>query len=266
MTHATKPSRILATVILFCALTGGVSAQDRAADPPHHFWRQSVEQVIVMDADPAPLQAFVGEDFKVSVKDGKAWLLIVLQDSPTNYFDGEEIGPSQDVHIWVRIEGPREGTTTPVIGAPTTFPTMSWFKLFGGTSHPEIPTKFAASGLSYESIENLSLVHSGSDLRGEVVVDQVRSFSWSAEAKAPPAELELIGVNHDFFTRNQAGDPVFSQVQVLVKVLAWTSEGTLDVRGDVIPGGLLPEGTHPVTVNNYDPIWIRVSINVPVPD
>ena len=259
-----KHAGIITTVILLCALASDVPAQEQAADPTLHFWRQSVEQVIGISADPGPLQAFVGDEFKVTVKDGKAWLLVVLQDSPTNYFDSKEIGPSQDVHIWVRVEGPREGTTTPVIGAPTTFPTMSWVKLWGGTNNAQVRSKFAASGLAYESIEKMTLVHSGPELGGEVVIGPDSGFSWNSEAKAPP--FELIGVNHDFFTWNEDGELVYSQVQVVVKVLAWVSQGSLDVRGDFVPAGLLPAGTYPVTVNSYDPIWIRVSINVPLPE
>jgi hypothetical protein len=264
MLPVSKSSRILSTVVLFYVLTDVVSAQDQPGDPTLQLWRQSVEHVIVLDAAPEPFQAFVGEDFKVVVKEEKTWLLIVLQDSQTNYLDGEDVGPSQDVHIWVKIEGPREGTEIPVIGAPTTFETMSWFKLFGGSSHPQVRSMFATSGLLYEPIEKLSLVHSDREIGGELVVDQDKSFSWRAKPKAPSAEL--LGVNHDFYTRNQDGRLVCTQVQALVKVRAWASEGALEIRGGIVPGNLLPAGTYPVTVNSYDPIWIRASINVPVPE
>jgi hypothetical protein len=57
-----------------------------------------------------------------------------------------------------------------------------------------------------------------------------------------------------------------NHVQALLKALAWGSEGTLDVQGDVVPGGLLLVGTHPVKVNSFDPIWIRASLNVSIPE
>lgn len=264
MSHVSKSSRILSIIILFCSLTGVASAQDQPVDPTLQLWRQSVEQVIVLDSAPDPFQTFIGEDFKVAVREGRARLLIVLQDSQTNYLDGEEVGSSQDVHIWVGIEGPRGSTEIPVTGAATTLETMSWFKLFGGSTHPQIRSKFEASGLIYEPIESLSLVHSESEVRGELVVDPDNSFSWSAKPKAPWATL--LGVNHDFYARSQGGRMVGTQVQALVKVRAWASEGTIKIRGGTVPENLLPAGTYPVTINSYDPIWIRASINVPVPD
>ncbi len=264
MPRLSKSSRLLPIAVLFCAPTGVSSAQDQPAETPLQLWRQSVEQVILFDTDPEPLQAFIGEDFELAIREEKASLLIVLQDSKTNYLDGEEVGPSQDVHIWVRILGPRDGAKIPVVGAPTTLEAMSWFKLFGGSSHPQVRSMFAASGVSYEPIERLSLLHSGSEIRGELLVDPDNSLSWSAEPKAPWSEL--LGVNHDFYTRNQNGELVCNQVQALLKVRAWGSEGTLEIRGNIVPGNLLPAGTYTVTVNSYDPIWIRASFNVPMPE
>lgn len=257
-------SRILSTVVLLCVFTGSVSAQDELADPALHLWRQSVEQVIILTAEHQSFQELVGDDFDVIITEGQARLLIVLQDSKINFLNGKEVGPSQDVHIWVSIKGPRSGTEIPVIGAQSTLETMSWFKLFGASSHPQVRSAFANSGLLYEPIEDFSLIHSGPEIRGKVVIGPERSFSWNATAKAPWAEL--IGVNHDIYTRDQDGKLVATHVQALLKAVAWGSEGTLEVQGDVVPGGLLPTGTRPVKVNSYDPIWIRASLNVSVPE
>jgi hypothetical protein len=249
-----------ATVVLLCAFASSVSAQDEEASQALQLWRQSVEQVIILTADQQAAQELVGNDFDVSLTEGQVRLVIVLQESKSNFLNGKEVGPSQDVHIWVSIKGPRSGTEIPVIGAQSTLKTMSWFKLFGGSSHPQIRSAFAKSSLLYDSIENLSLVHSGTDIRGKVVIDPERSFSWTATAEAP--WVDLIGVNHDVYTRDQAGEVVATHVQALLKAAAWGSEGSLEVQGDILPGGLLPTGIHPVKVNSYNPIWIRASVNV----
>ena len=252
-------------VCLICVqgLANAAQAQD-GNGPTNLLWRQSVEQVIAMNVAPEPLQAFVGEEFKVAVSEGKARLIIVLQDSTTNYLNGEEVGPSHDIHFFLRIEGPREGTLIPVVGAATTFPTLSWYYLFGGTSHPQVLSKFAASGFRLEPIQKLSLIHSSPNIRGGVTIDGDRGFSWTANAKAP--EFDLLGVNHDLYTRDETDKVVHTQVQALVNVQSWAGAGILEVAGDVLPGGLFPAGTYPVTVNHYDPIWIRASLNVPVPE
>lgn len=251
---------IAAPVVLLSVFTSAVYAQDKLGGPTLHLWRQSVEHVVMMNADHQSAQELVGDDFDVIDTEGQARLFIVLQDSKTNFLDGKEVGPSQDVHVWVSIKGPRSETEIPVVGAQSTLKTMSWFKLFGGSSQPRIREALANSGLMYEPIEDMSLVHSGADIRGNVIIDPERSFSWAATAKTPWADL--IGVNHDFYTRNQDGEIFANHVQALLKAVAWGSEGILEVQGEVIPGGLLTTGTHPVHVNSFNPIWIRASINV----
>jgi hypothetical protein len=250
---------IVFTVVFFCVFASSISAQEEPADPTLHLWRQSVEQVVILNADYQPFQDFVGNDFDVFSNEGQALLLIVLQDTKTNFLNGKEAGPSQDVHIWVSINGPRSGTEISVIGAQSTLKTMSWFKLFGGSSQPQVRSAFADSGLLYEPIEDFSLVHSGSEIQGKVVIGPERSFSWKAIAKAPWAEL--IGVNHDFYSRDQDDRLVSTHVQALVKALAWESEGILEVQGDVIPSGLLSTSTRPVKVHSFNPIWIRASVS-----
>jgi hypothetical protein len=141
---------------------------------------------------------------------------------------------------------------------------MTWFKLFGGSTHPQVRSAFGAAGVQYEPIESLSLTHSGSDIRGELVVDPESGFSWSAAAEAPWATL--VGVNHDFYARGRDGGLVCTQVQALLTARAWASKGTLEIRGSVVPEGVLPAGSHAATVNSYDPIWIRAAVNLPVPE
>jgi len=214
----------------------------------------------MMAVDHEPYQEFVGDAFDIAVAEGQALLLIVLQDSRVNFLDGKDVGPSKDVHVWVSVVGPRSGTQIPVVGAQRTLETMSWFSLFGGSSHPRVRTAFATAGLRYEPVEDFSLIHSGPEIQGNVVFSPGRSLSWKAKAEAP--SIELIGVNHDFYTRGQDGKLIVSHVQALLKASALGSRGMLDVQGDIAPGGLIPAGTNPVMVNSYNPIWVRASLNV----
>jgi hypothetical protein len=227
-----------------------------------YLWRQSVEQVLVLNVDPEPFQRFVGDVFRVEVTDGKAVVIFVLQDSQTNFMNGDDVGPSKDIHVWVAIEGPRDGETLAVIGAEKTLETMSWFKLFGGSSHPRLRSSFRSAGLLYEPIEHFSMNHGASEIRGRISLDPNTSMTWNAKPGAPSAEL--VGVNHEFYARDENGKLVCSRVQALLKARAWGSPGTLQVVGGIGPGDLITAGQYRARVNSYDPIWIRVSLNVPM--
>jgi hypothetical protein len=227
-----------------------------------YLWRQSVEQVIVLNVDPEPFQRFVGDAFRVEVTEGKAVVIFALQDSQTNFMNGDDVGPSRDIHVWVAVEGPRDGDTLAVTGAEKTLETMSWFTLFGGSSHPRLRSSFRSAGLLYEPIEHFSMNHGAAEIRGRVSFDPETSMTWNAKPGAPSAEL--VGVNHEFYTRDENGKLVCTQVQALLKARAWGSPGTLQVVGGIGSAELIPAGQYPVRVNSYDPIWIRVSLNVPM--
>ena len=114
-------------------LAGQLTAQPGVSDTKSFGWRPCNEDVLSLNLDPAALQQFVGSEFSVLVAEAKARVLIVVQDCPANWFEGNEIGPTHEVHEWVAIEGPRD--IRPVPGAERTLPTLTWFALFTGSSN-----------------------------------------------------------------------------------------------------------------------------------
>jgi hypothetical protein len=125
-------------------LAGQVTAQSGVSDAKTFGWRQCSEDVLSLNLDPAPLQQFVGPEFSVRVAEGKARVLIVVQDCQANWFEGNEIGPTYEVHEWVAIEGP--GDMRPVPGAERTLPTLTWFALFTGSSNAQNRKFWLSSG------------------------------------------------------------------------------------------------------------------------
>jgi len=67
----------------------------------------------------------------------------------------------------------------------------------------------------------------------------------------------MVGVNHDVYTRDQAGHLLLNRIQALLNVAAADSAGTLDVVGSTETLPLIPAGSYPVSVNTFFLVWIR---------
>ena len=236
-------------------LAGQVTAQSGVSDAKSFGWRQCNEDVLSLNLDPAPLQQFVGSEFSVRVVEGKARVLIVVQDCPANWFDGNEIGPTHEVHQWVAIEGSRD--IRPVPGAERTLPTLTWFALFTGSSNAHNRKFWIASGTDSAPIESVSLDPPALNWGGQFSVSSDLSYSWQARSAAPSARL--MAVNHDVYARDSAGKIVLNRIQALLNVLAWDSPGTLKVVG-TNPNKLIGSGTYAITVHAFRPLWAQASL------
>jgi hypothetical protein len=241
-------------------LAGQVNAQN---DPPAakcFFWRQCTENVIMLYLDPGPFEKLVGKDFTVKLNNGRAWVMIVIQDCRNNFFDGEDVGPAQEVHVWLSIEGARDNEILPVFGAEKTMNTMSWFYLFNGSTNPKARKYYGDSGILSEPVGKLSLGFTPSMLHGQMAITPAMGFAWKAVPKKPFADK--IGVNFEIFRRDSLGNIVRSQVQALLLVKSWFAPGTLEVKGGIGPDKLVGPGTYPVFINAYDPILVRALLGV----
>jgi hypothetical protein len=214
------------------------------------------EDVLSLNLDPAPLQQFVGPEFSVRVAEGKARVLIVVQDCQANWFEGNEIGPTYEVHEWVAIEGP--GDMRPVPGAERTLPTLTWFALFTGSSNAQNRKFWLSSGTYAAPIENVSLGPPAANWGGRVSVSSDLSYSWQARSAPPPARL--MAVNHDVYARDTAGKIFLNRIQARLNVLAWDSPGTLKVVGGTNPNKLISSGTYAITVHAFRPLWAQASL------
>lgn len=248
-------------IVALVVLAGPVAAQSDESNAKGWLWRQCNEDVLSLDLDPVPLQEFVGSEFTVLVTDGKARVIIVVQDCPSSWFDGVEIGPTQEVHEWVAVEAQRD--MRPVPGAQRTLPTLTWFALFTGSTNDRSRTLLTASGTPTLPIESLSVEPFASEQRGRLSVGPDWSYSW--EARSAPPLARLVAVNHDVYVRDSAGKIVLNRIQALLNVFAWESPGTLNVVGGTNPNGLIGPGTYAVTVHTFRPLWARASLGEPLP-
>jgi hypothetical protein len=253
---------ILLVIAAIC-FTVQIRAQNDQTKAKTFFWRQCTENVIMLYVEPKPFEEFVGRDFSVKLYDGKAWVMIVLQDCQNNFFDGEDIGSAQEVHMWVSIKGPQDNDTLPVFGAEKTLNTMSWFYLFNGSTNSKARKYYSKSGILSDSIESLSLGLTSTLLNGRLVINPGMSFSWKAVPKEPPTKK--VGVNFEIFRRDSLGNIVLSKVQALLMVKSWFAPGTLEVMGGTDPKKFIGPGTYQVLINSYNPILVRALLGVSGP-
>lgn len=253
---ALKASRaFLGALAALLVLAGQAAAQSGGARG--FVWKQCDEDVLHLQLDPAPFEERVGPEFSLRLsEEGRASVIIVVQDCSAQWHDGEEIGPTQDVHMWVMIEGPSD--VRPVTGAERTLPTFTWFNLFTGSGNPRARESYIASGTSTAPIEGLSLDPPAPRRGGRVTVGPDLSYFWQVESAPPFARL--VGVNHDVYGRDGTGAIVYNRIQALLNVFAWGSEGIVEVVGGMDPERLIGSGTYPVSVHTFRPLWARASL------
>ncbi len=227
------------------------------------LFRHSIESIIMFQADSTASQRLVGDDFAIDIINDKSVIAILIQDNSVNYLNAKDIGSSKEMHVWVAIQGPRDGEITPVIGAELTLETMSWFNVLGATNSNRIIEAFSNTGLSYHDMDSLDLNILDTGVNGIIVLNEMTTLTWQSGFK--PWSVKLLGVNHDVYNKFPNGDIFCNQVQAVVGVKSWRAPGQLEITGDLGLGDVLQSGSSPVLVNAYDPIWIRVNLNVDYP-
>ncbi len=234
-------------------------AQARSNPSLHYLSKQCNEDAILMLLDPGPFQEYVGPRFPLVVENGKARVLVVVHDCPQYWMDGDDVGPTQELQVWVMIRGAED--VRPVIGAERTMPTRTWFSLFAGSSNPRVREAKAAAGMAQATIGSLSLDPPGPQRHGQASLSGDLKYSWQVPSPSAP-QVRLLGLNHDVYTRDASGKIVLRRVQALVHVSAAPSTGTLKVEGrtDVMP--LIPPGTYPATVQTFFPMWSRATLGL----
>lgn len=249
---------LIATILL----TGNVMAQTRENNAKSFLWKQCNEDAIFVHVDPVSLQNLVPSGYTMLLIEGQARVLLLAQNCPHYRFDGgDEIGATQEVHMWLAIEGPKD--VRPIVGAEHTLPTMTWFTLFTGSSNPLDCKNWTESGTASVPIDGLFLDPPGPTRGGRVLLSPDQSYSWQVETKAPFARL--IGVNHDVYGKDSGGKIVLNRIQALLTVTALDSPGTLKVVGGIGPGKCIGPGTYEVVAHHFYPMWARASLGAPAP-
>lgn len=230
--------------------------QASSAKTGAHLWKQCKEDVLFIDVDPQRLDGLVAPQFELQLEQGKARILIAAQDCPTYWFEGEEIGPTLEVHEWVAVQGAED--VRPVPGAETTLPTMHWYAVYTGSNNERSRDEWDRSGTLIQPLRTVTVRSSTSAVEGTVVIDGDRSYEWTAGPGSPFARL--VAVNHDVYTSNTAGQIIVNRIQCLANVAAWGSQGELKVNGGTDPADVVSEGTHALTAHAFLPIWCRATL------
>ncbi len=222
--------------------------------------RQCNEHALELHLDPRSFQKIVEPGFSLALVDGKARVVIVAHDCSQLWINGEDLGPAQEVRLWVSIRGPKD--VRPVVGAEQTLPTRTWFSLFEGSSNPRVREVKLAAIIDEASIDSVSLDPPDSHSGGRVYLSGNLALSWRVPAPVAPSS-RLVGLNHDVYRRDSKGNVVLNRIQALMRLSAATSPGTLEI---VNQKGLVPmisPGTYPVSVRMFFPMWSRATLGLP---
>jgi hypothetical protein len=234
----------------------GQTAEAQTQRPLMYSLRQCNENAIEFRLDPRPFQDIVGPELSLALEEGRARVVIIAHDCSQYWIDGQDVGPAQDVRIWVTIRGLDD--VRPVVGAERTLPTRTYFALLEGSSNPRVREAKIASGASETSVDSVVLVPPGTPGEGRVLLGGGLAFSWRVPSPAAPS-ARLVGLNLDVYRRDSTGAVVLNRIQALMHVSADPSPGTLDVvgRAGVVP--LLRPGVYPASVRIFFPMWSRAT-------
>jgi hypothetical protein len=252
----TMSNSLILALALTVLLATQVDAQSKR--PLHFLTKQCNEDVIQVHLDPRPFQDLVGSDFSVVLEEGKARVQILVQDCSEYWIDGENLGPTQEIHVWLLIDGLKD--VRPVVGAQQTRPTMTWLSLFDGSTNRRAREARMAAGSVQVPIESVSLDPPVPKRGGRVIFDRNLTYSWDVVSMVPP--VRLVGVNHDVYTKDSAGNVFLNHIQALLHVSATASRGALEVIGSTAMLPLINTGTYPVSVNTFFPMWTRGTLGV----
>ncbi len=252
-----KVLRLMMTLTAMVLLGKPVDAQSQR--PLMYASRQCNEYALELLLDPRPFQDIVGPNFSLALVEGKARIVIVAHDCSQLWINGDELGPAQEVRVWVSIRGLED--VRPVVGAEQTLPTRTWFSLFEGSSNPRVRDAKLAAAIDEASIDSVLLDPPDTERGGRVYVNGDLALSWRVPSPTAPS-VSLVGLNHDVYRRDPTGNVALNRIQALMHVSAATSSGTLEVMGH---GGLVPlinPGTYPVSVRIFFPMWSRATLGL----
>jgi hypothetical protein len=153
--------------------------------------------------DPDIAQRNVPSKWKVKIHDnGKAVLLVMVQDCKKMVLDYLSIGHVVMSHIWIEIEGPHE-LVTPLPGTTRTLPTWYWYILPHQVDKAIARTFFGLAGVSSQKVEKISLKGGPGGTRYGEVIEKAAAeakYIWT-EASQLYAKPDIVTGSHRFFKK-----------------------------------------------------------------
>lgn len=249
--------KLVVELLVMAILSTQMQAQSQR--PLMYASRQCNEYAMELRLDPRPFQDFVGPDFSLALVEGKARVVIVVHDCSQLWIDGQNLGPAQEVRVWVAIHGLDD--VRPVVGAEQTPPTRTWFTLFEGSSNSRVREVKTAAVIAERPVDSVFLDPPGPRHGGRVYLNGNLAFSWIVPSPVAPS-ARLLGLNHDVYRRDTTGSVVLNRIQALMHMSADSSPGTLEVvcRAGVVP--LISPGIYTVLVRMFFPMWSRATLGL----
>ena len=222
------------------------------------LWKQCDEVVLGLRVDPEQIRRAVDASCSLALDEGKARIAIMAQDCSQYWLDGEDLGPTQFVHVLVAVKGTHE--VGPVVGAHQTLPSMTWFALFTGSTNARDRAKREAIRMCTGAIDGVSLDDPDA---GSVTVRGGQRYSW----RLPPAGggVSVVGANHEVYSRDRAGALAFKRIQATARVVGAPVLGSLEAVDGVDPEGWVPPGTYDVRALKLLPVWARATLGEDLP-
>jgi len=250
------PNGLVMALMPIVLLGQPVEAQSQR--PLMFVLRQCNENAVELRLDPGPFRDSIGPGFSLALAEGKARVVILVHDCSQLWIDGRDVGPTQELRVWVSIRGLDD--VRPVVGAERTPPTGTWFTLLEGSSNPRVREAKLAAGIAETVIDSVFLDPPGPQGGGRVYLGGNLAFSWRVPSPAAPS-ARLVGLNQDVYRRDSSGSVVLNRIQAVVHVSADPSPGTLEVgRVGTLP--LIGPGSYPVSVRMFFPMWSRATLGL----
>lgn len=235
----------------------GAGVEDR-------LWKACAEHVVMLRADPAPFRELAGAERPLQLVDGQAIVSILIQRCPVWRIAERDIGPSDEIHIWVALAGPE--SVRPIEGVAHMMPTRRWFSVYKGVLQTAPRMAYTAAGIPAVPIDAVELERSDDGFAGSVSIPGGGRFSWRAGKNEPP--WPSLGVHHEVYGRDEGGRLHLTRVQGVAELDAWQAPGRLTIEEGIArelgPTPLLAPGTYRAQVHAMPILWAVASLAAPL--
>jgi hypothetical protein len=153
--------------------------------------------------DPDIAQRNIPAKWKVKIHDnGKAILLLMVQNCKKMVLDYLSIGHVVMSHIWIEIDGPYE-LLAPLPGTTKTLPTWYWYILPHQVDKALARTFFGLAGVSSQLVKKISLTGEADGSRHGEVIERdspEEKYSWIEKIQLY-AKPDIVTGSHRFFKK-----------------------------------------------------------------
>ena len=151
-----------------------------------------MEHVIMMRLPADRFQNSFPPQYNAMIDEKSRYQVLLLAQSCTNNsFDNEEVGQTDDAHLWLQIASSKADSK--LIGADFMLPSMQWFGLVSATSNAGASNHLQSFGFNPLNLAKNDL----QEKCGLITFSDGGIISWSITG--PGRKYNRVGVNHEIF-------------------------------------------------------------------